>query len=272
MTLPPPPRRTLLVGFGKLGAALAPRLRAEGGEVIALRRGDGLLPSGVDGVVADLAVPLLARLPTVDAVLITLPPGTGPSAYPSLLRHLAAALPSRPTRTVFVSSTGVFDGPGSPEPLTERVAPEPITDRGIGLREGERAAVDLFGAVVVRPAGIYGPGRDFLLRRVREGAAVNHRRRTNRIHEVDLVRTLDLLLRMPEPPSLLHAVDDGPAPLGDVVTFLAGRLGVPVPPHDGGGPGGFVYDGALLRSLLGPLEFPTFEDGYADMLDRDVSA
>ncbi|MGX1583713.1 sugar nucleotide-binding protein [Microbacterium sp. NPDC055502] len=268
MTAAPPPHRTLLVGFGKLGARLAPRLVADGGEVVALRRSDGPLPQGVTGVMGDLAAPLREPLPAVDAVVVTLPPGTGASAYPSVLAHLAAALPSRPARTVFVSSTGVFEGAGSPTPLTERDAPEPVTDRGRGLREGERAAVDLFGAVVVRPAGIYGPGRDFLVRRVREGAPVNPRRRTNRIHETDLVRTLDLLLRMPEPPSLVHAVDAAPAPLGDVVAFLAARLGLPVPPDDGGSVNGFVYDGALLRSLLGHLDYPSFEDGYADMLER----
>lgn len=272
MTTTPPPARTLLVGFGKLGARLAPRLIADGGEVVALRRNEAALPPGVAAVVGDLAAPLPEPLPAVDAVVITLPPGEGSSAYPAMLGHLFAALPSRPSRTVFVSSTGVFDGPGSPVPLTERDAPEPTTDRGRGLREGERAASDLFDAVVVRPAGIYGPGREFLVRRVREGAAVTHRRRTNRIHESDLVRTLDLLLRLPEPPSLVHAVDERPVPLGDVVAFLARRLGVPVPPDDGGDASGHVYDGALLRSLLGPLEFPTFEEGYAAMLDRDASA
>lgn len=268
MNTPPAPRRTLLVGFGKLGARLAPLLLADSGAVLALRRSDGPVPDGAAAISADLSAPIMDPLPEVDAMVVTLPPGPDVSSYRTALSHLAAALPARPARTVFVSSTGVFDGPGSADSVTERVEPEPSTDRGRGLRDGERAAVELLDAVVVRPAGIYGPGREFLLRKVREGAPVTHRRRTNRIHETDLVRTLDLLLRMPEPPALVHAVDAAPAPLGDVVTFLADRLGVPEPPDDGGAASGFVYDGTLLRSVLGALSYPTYEDGYAEMIDR----
>ncbi|PQZ60089.1 MULTISPECIES: sugar nucleotide-binding protein [unclassified Microbacterium] len=261
------PRRTLLVGYGKLAARLAPQLVERGGDVVALRRSDGFLSVGVAAVRGDLSAPLTTPLPEVDAMLVTLPPGDSPSAYRTALTHLAAALPAIPARTVFVSSTGVFDGPGSSHPITERDEPVPTTERSLGLRDGERAAIELFDAVVVRPAGIYGPGREFLLRKVREGASVEHARRTNRIHETDLVRTLDLMLRDDDPPRLLHAVDAGPASLGEVVRFIAGELGMEVPPDSASGnPGGFVYDGALLRSVLGSLDYPTYREGYADMI------
>jgi nucleoside-diphosphate-sugar epimerase len=183
------------------------------------------------------------------------------------LQHLAAALPEAPARTVFVSSTGVFEGAASDHPITERDEPTPTSERSRGLYDGEQAAAELFGAVIVRPAGIYGPGRGFLLRQVREHKALNHRRRTNRIHEVDLVRALDLLLRMPEPPDLVHAVDQAPAPLGEVVDYIAGQLGVEVPPDDASAEAtGLVHDGSLLLSLLGTLDYPTYVEGYAEMI------
>lgn len=260
------PARTLLVGYGKLGALLAPRLLADGGEVVAMRRSDGALPDGVAGVSADLSAPLPEALPQVDAMVVTLPP-SGPSGYRTALTHLAAALPAVPARTIFVSSTGVFEGWGAERPITEQDDPAPASARARELHDGERTAVELFDAVIVRPAGIYGPGRDFLIRQVREHATVNHRRRTNRIHDADLVRTLDLLLRMPEPPALLHAVDEAPAPLGDVVAFIAQTLGVEVPPDDASAAAtGTVLDGSLLRAVLGELEYPTYEAGYAAML------
>ncbi|MDF2507254.1 MAG: hypothetical protein K0Q52_1113 [Microbacterium sp.] len=271
------PRRTLLVGFGKLGARLAPRLLADGGEVFALRRSDGELPAGVVGIRGDLAQSLATPLPAVDATVFTLPPGAEEGAYRTALGHLREALPAMPPRTVFVSSTGVFEGtvfegPDADRPLTEQDEPAAESPRSRGLRDGERAAAELFGAVVVRPAGIYGPGREFLLRKVREGAAVDHDRLTNRIHETDLVRTLDLLLRADDPPRLVHAVDERPAPLGDVVRFIAGELGVAAPPHEASdGPRGFVYDGSLLHSLLGELEYPTYEAGYAEMIAGSAS-
>ncbi|MEV4668974.1 sugar nucleotide-binding protein [Microbacterium sp. LWO12-1.2] len=260
------PARTLLVGYGKLGALLVPRLRADGGEVVAVRRSDGSLPDGVAGIRADLSLPLPEPLPRVDAMVVTLPP-SGPSGYRTALTHLAAALPVVPARTIFVSSTGVFEGWGAERPITEQDDPAPTTERARELRDGERAAAELFDAVIVRPAGIYGPGREFLIRQVREHATVNHRRRTNRIHDTDLVRTLDLLLRIPEPPAVLHAVDAAPAPLGDVVGFIARTLGVDVPPDDeAAAPTGTVLDGSLLRAVLGELEYPTYEAGYAAML------
>lgn len=269
--VPSPPGRTLLVGFGKLGRNLAPRLLADGGGVSALRRGDGKLPDGVDGIRGDLTAPLENRLPAVDAMVVTLPPRGGVSGYRTALTHLAHALPAVPMRTVFVSSTGVFDGSASAHPITEQDAPAPTSERARGLYDGERAAVELFGAVIVRPAGIYGRDRGFLLRQVRENAVVNHRRRTNRIHEDDLVRALNVLLRMPEPPALVHAVDAAPGPLGEVVEHIARMLGVDAPPHDlSARPTGQVHDGAMLHSLLGRLEYPSYVEGYSEMISESA--
>jgi len=267
MTVTPPPRRTLLVGFGKLGRRLAVRLLADGGEVFALRRSDDAPPEGVVGIRADLSKQLTVDLPEVDAMVITLPPGGAVDSYRIALTHLSDALPAIPARTVFVSSTGVFEAPASDHPITERDDPVPASVRSRGLYDGEQAAIELFSAVVVRPAGIYGPGREFLLRQVREHNPVNHRRRTNRIHETDLVRALDLLLRMPEPPALVHAVDQAPAPLGEVVAHIAQTLGTDVPPDDPSAPAtGLVHDGSLLLSVLGTLEYPTYREGYAEMI------
>lgn len=262
----PAPASTLLVGYGQLGALLAPKLHADGGEVFALRRSDDELPEGVSVIRADLSAPLSTALPRVDAMVVTLPP-SGPAGYRNALTHLAAALPEAPARTIFVSSTGVFEGWGAERPITEQDEPEPTSARAQELYDGERAAVELFDAVVVRPAGIYGPGRDFLIRQVREHATVNYRRRTNRVHDADLVRTLDLLVRMPSPPPVLHAVDAAPAPLGDVVEFIARTLDVAPPPDDvSAAAAGTVLDGALLRAVLGDLEYPGYKAGYAAML------
>lgn len=259
-------RRTLIVGFGKLGARLADELVAEGGHVFALRRADRGVPVGVTGVVADIASRLAQPLPEVDSLVITVPPSGAVGGYRIALENLARALPARPLRTVFVSSTGVFEGAPSEPRLTERDEPDLRTARARGLREGEVAAHDLFEAVVVRPAGIYGPGRDFLVRRVREGAPVDHRRWTNRVHETDLARTLQALIAMPHPPALVHAVDESPVPLGSVVEHIARRLSLAPPPDTGASENGHVLDGSLLREVVGSLVYPTYAEGYDEML------
>ena len=265
------PPRTLWVGYGRVGARAGEELRARCGEVIALRRSTEHAHDGIRGVRADLSEAPAEALPESQAMVITLPPPQ--QGYRGVLENLAAALPRVPERTVFVSSTRVFDGDAEaadPAPLlTEQDPPSPRSERARALREGERIAEDLFGALVVRPAGIYGPGRDRLLRTVREGRPVQHRRRTNRIHEVDLARALVAMLEHPQPPPLLHAVDGAPARLGEVVTFLAARLGVDPPPAAAEDPGhGTRLSGALLRTVLSDLAHPDFRSGYAQMLQQ----
>lgn len=263
--------RTLLVGCGRLGVRVGELLLAgDGGaapgEVLGLRRDPSSLPPGFVPIAADLTAALPAPLPRVDAMVITLTPSAAPS-YREPLAHLAAALPEVPRRTVFVSSTRVLEGYDASRPLTEADPARPRSDRARVLVDGEATARDLFGAVVLRPAGIYGTGRDRLIRTVLEGRPVQHERRTNRIHEIDLARAILALLSAPAPPALLHATDGAPALLGEVVTHLARRLEVPVPPRASPDPGaGTVLDATALRDLLGELEVPDFRAGYDAML------
>lgn len=265
------PARTLLVGCGKIGVRLGERILASGGEVTAIRRNAAGLPAGFRTIAADLEKPLDRALPEFDSVVITLPPSRAESErgsiYPLALPALAEALPSVPSRVVFVSSTRVFEGRPGPDPLTEQDAPATTSPGGSALVDGERLARELWGAIVVRPAGIYGPGRDSLIRRVLAGDAIDVTRRTNRIHETDVVRILEVLLRATTPPALVHGVDTEPVPLGDVAAFLAAELGVAMPPAVDPAPGGgTVLDGSLLLELLGELRYPTFRDGYAEMI------
>lgn len=260
------PGRTLLVGCGALGTKLGLRLLTEGGVVFALRRRTAGLPPEFSAIEDDLGVERRRELPAVDSIVITLPPGLA-AGYRSALTVLAQGLPARPSRVVFVSSTRVLEGLAGTVPLTEEDAAAPASDRARELVDGEEAAAELLGACIVRPAGIYGPGRESLIRRVRDHAPVDHTRRTNRIHEDDLVALLHAMLTAESPPPLIHAVDQAPALLGEVVTFIADRLGLEPPPHlDPETGGGTVLDGSLMHAFSGPLEFPSFREGYERML------
>ncbi|MFD3444431.1 sugar nucleotide-binding protein [Microbacteriaceae bacterium 4G12] len=266
-------RHILLAGCGKLGILLGERLVARGATVFALRRNTAPLPAAFTALAADLSHPLATPLPDVDELVVTLTPGYSASAghpddYLVKIRNLAAALPVRPRRVIFVSSTRVFEGRTDGRVITEDDDPAPVTERGRLILDGELLAAELLDAHIVRPAGIYGPGREMLLRTVIDGTPVDYTRRTNRIHQADLARALDVMLREPEPPRLIHAVDQAPAPLGDVVTYIAHRLGRQPPPRtEPGDPAGTVLDGARLLELLGTLEYPTFEAGYAEMTE-----
>ena len=169
MTEPVPPRvpaRTLWVGCGRLGRRAGAALVDGGGEVLALRRDPHAVPRGFRPVAADLSAPLEESLPACDAMVITLPPPEGADGYETPLRHLAAALPHRPARTVFVSSTRVFEGyaqQADPAPvLTEEDSPRPLTARARSLLRGEQVAAELARAadaganVFVAGSAVYG--------------------------------------------------------------------------------------------------------------------
>ncbi|WP_258933084.1 hypothetical protein [Nesterenkonia pannonica] len=78
------------------------------------------------------------------------------------------------------------------------------------------------------------------------------------------------LLELEEPPSLVHAVDRAPSTMGEVLTYVASRLGVPVPEDSGDGTlTGKTIDASLLHSLLPAdgLRYPTFREGYGALID-----
>ncbi|WP_060915645.1 NAD(P)H-binding protein [Microbacterium oleivorans] len=261
------PARTLLVGSGRIGSRVAEELRRAGGGVVTLRRSAASDSDGWHHIAADLSQPLAEALPAVDAVVVTLPPGEEPDFLAGAISRIAEALPERPARLIWVSSTRVFEGYGDERPLDEGDEPRPRSERAQQLVDGEERASELFGATILRPAGIYGPGRDRLIRQVLAGTPVDHDRRTNRIHETDVVRTILTLLQADEVPAVLHAVDRRPATLGEVVAFLADRLGVPVPPR--GEPAerrGTILDGTRLGEVVDGLAYPMFEDGYDEMI------
>ena len=274
-------RRVLLAGCGDVGTALGLRLSDRGWSATGVRRHADRLPAPLAGVSLDLTDPGETRLPDVDAVVVTLTADGHDVAgyehtYLGGLRGLRRALGKQEPLVVLVSSTGVLGG-GDGERVTETTPPDPQRPTAHVLLAAEELAAELFpDLVIVRPAGIYGPGRTSMVERVRRGAPLAHRRVTNRIHRDDLVTVLATVLSSAEPPRLLHAVDHDAARLGDVAAHLAHRLGVPVPPDDSGpgeGPLGKIVDGELVHALVPREEwrYPTFREGY-DALLADGSA
>lgn len=192
-------RRVLLAGCGDVGTALGLRLGDRGWSATGVRRHADRLPAPLAGVSLDLTDPGETRLPDVDAVVVTLTADGHDVAgyehtYLGGLRGLRRALGKQEPLVVLVSSTGVLGG-GDGERVTETTPPDPQRPTAHVLLAAEELAAELFpDLVIVRPAGIYGPGRTSMVERVRRGAPLAHRRVTNRIHRDDLVTVLATLL------------------------------------------------------------------------------
>ncbi|MDO5619754.1 SDR family oxidoreductase [Kocuria sp.] len=263
----------LLVGCGDVGIALGQRLSAQGWTASGIRRSADKLPQGINPISMDLTNPGDQDVPGADGVVITLTADGRDvedyrSTYLGALRGLHQAMQTNglPPRTVLVSSTGVL-GDTDGATLTEDAKPHPTRETAKVLLEAEHLAQELFlNLVIVRPAGIYGPGRTSLINRVKQGSPMNHARITNRIHRDDLVTVLAKVLEAEQPPQLLHAVDTEPASMGDVAAFIAEQLNVPMPPDKPGGSEGKTLDSTRMQQFVGVLEYPTYREGYHSLL------
>jgi nucleoside-diphosphate-sugar epimerase len=286
--------RILIAGCGDVGATLGQGLQAAGHEVWGLKRRPADLPSGIQPLAADLADPatLNALPPALDAVVYSaaaagFDEAAYQAAYIAGVQNLLAALRragQQPRRLLFTSSTSVY-AQHQGEWVDEDSPAEAAGFSGRCIRAGEQWMWDSnWPAVVVRFGGIYGPGRTRLIDSVRAGTAtrpVGPPLYTNRIHRDDCARVLEHLLFLPAPAPLYLAVDDDPAPLGEVLSWLATQLGLPEPPlaadaalKPGAGTGDSASRmraskrcrNARLRASGFQFRYPGYRDGYAALL------
>lgn len=278
--------RVLVAGAGYVGSELARRLAEAGHDVLALRRGPPPAEprhASVRWLACDLRDPRsLAALPAegVEALAYLVAPDTRDDAayratYVDALRGLLARLRmgSSLRRVLFASSTSVYaqddaswvdeDSPAQPEHFTGRR----VLEGEDALRRGAGEAIAL------RLGGIYGPGRESLIARVRSGAAQlpGSPRYTNRIHRDDAARACAHLLVLRAPASCYLGVDREPADQRDVLRWLAARTGAPTPRGPGPDAAGAAPRGKRCRSdrLVASgysFAFPTYREGYAALI------
>lgn len=227
--------RVLLAGCGDLGQRLGLRLAAQGHEVFGLRRRIEALPPDIRGLRADLnRMESLDGLPAdLGAVVCTLTPDSRDPegyrrAYVEAPRNLVRALGAQQPTWVFASSTAVYGGDFGG--LVDDDTPaRPEGFNGEILLEAEQSLAQAVPHLrVLRFSGLYGPGREMLLRRARAGGTCEPRW-GNRIHVEDAVSALALALSAPDLPAVCIASDGTPAREDEVLAWLAARLGCAAP-------------------------------------------
>ncbi len=273
----------LLVGCGDLGAGLAARLVASGHRVTALKRTPPAAPlAGVTYRFADLTQPhALADLGGSFAqVFVILAPGARDAAayqalYGTGVDQLRARLAGRVGHWFFVSSTSVY-GQDAGEWVDEDAPAAPTAATAKWLLTAERCLADAGApATTVRFSGIYGPGRERLLRQVLAGAPVQYDppSYTNRIHRDDCLGVLEWLHRRQLAGAglapLYLASDDEPARAGDVARWLAAELGVPAPPAAaaGGGQNKRCRNARITQAGY-RFAYPSWREGYRGVIDQ----
>jgi hypothetical protein len=193
-----------------------------------------IVPYLFDGESYDAGI--LDELARADTVLVSIPPVSGSDP---VLRHFSGAVASAPhLRWIgYLSTVGVY-GNANGRWVDENTPPSPVNERSRHrimaeqqwLKLGEKAA---FAVQIFRLAGIYGPGRNALLK-VADGAArriIKPGQVFNRIHISDIAQVLMTSIERPRQNTIYNVADDEPGPPQDVITYAADLLGMEPPPE-----------------------------------------
>lgn len=227
---------TLIFGCGYLGQRVAKLWQRQGRRVHALTRQATNLPEGVEPMVGDVLDPASLRaLPQVDTVLYAVGFDRASGAamravYVDGLANVLAHLPT-PRRFIYVSSSSVY-GQTDGGWVDETSATEPNEDAGRIVLDAEATLRSrLPGAIVLRFAGIYGPGR--LLRRqtVEKGEPIvgDADKWLNLIHVDDGANVVLAAEEHAEPGQTYNVCDDHPVRRRYFYAALARLLGAPAP-------------------------------------------
>ena len=271
--------KILIAGCGKIGSALANVLAAKGHQVTGLKRKPPLSDS-INYVAADISSPAgLADLDTDfnQAFFIVSPDGRSEQSYRAVyetgLNNLLAKFPN--AHWLMVSSTGVY-AQSHGEWVDEDSAAEPDNITSRLIRQAEQRLIDANPAnVFVRFSGIYGPGREYLLRQAMQTPAIQQTPPyfTNRIHQQDCVGVLAFLLEQHLAGKTLAqcylASDDDPAPMWDVVSWLAEHLHCPPPTVKAVEADAGMNKrcrNARLKALGYRFRYPSYKDGYLELI------
>ena len=280
--------KTLMIaGCGDVGGRLGQQLSAAGWTVYGLRRSVAMLPQGIRPVAGDLhadACPAAWPSEPLD-YLVYCAAATDHdeagyrAAYVDGLRRVLtwmAQSSQRLKRLLFVSSSGVY-GQQLGEWVDEQSPAEAGSYSGRIMREAEQLALNSgLPASLVRLTGLYGPGREWLLKQVRQGYRVVSEPPLygNRIHVDDAAGLLAYLLQADARGVALDncyiGVDDQPAPLHDVVAWLREQLEISHWSDDSTvrRSGSKRCSNARARALGWTPQYPSYREGYRAILQQ----
>ena len=281
-------KRILIAGCGDIGTRLGWLLVKMGHRVWGMRRNAEQLPDEFTPIAADLSQPLDPSVlpPELSTVYFTTAASERSdsgyqSAYVRGVENLIEALGTQPEmkRFIFVSSTSVYAQIGGVW-VDEASPTEPSHFTGKRILEAETiVSQSPWSSSCVRFGGIYGPGRERLLKSVQSGNAKLKAPEgedtpfyTNRIHQDDCAGILAHLLENTTLPAILLGVDNNPAPYNSVIEWMAKECGTPLStePHSNPGTTNKRCKDIQLKELGYELLYPSFRHGYQPLIDQSI--
>jgi nucleoside-diphosphate-sugar epimerase len=281
------PMAKLIFGCGYLGGRVARLWRAAGEEVLAVTRSElkavQLSAEGIQPLVADVARESQLTVPQgVRTVLFAV--GYDRSAgraihgvYVEGLRRAIEALPESVARFIYVSSTGVY-GQVAGTLVDEDSPCEPTREGGkacLAAEEVLRGSRFADRAVILRLAGLYGPGRIPRARELLAGKPIDAQSNgwLNLIHVEDAARIVLLAEDRAEPPRTYVVSDGQPVVRGEYYAELARLIGAARPtfvdpPADSSVAARAASDkridpARMFAELRPTLTYPSYREGLA---------
>ena len=254
----------LILGCGFTGIRVAQRFLSKGAQVTVTTRNPSRLANLAARVITLNELP--GNLRKGMLVLYSIPP-EGSSEIPALLRDA-------PARVVYLSTTAVY---GSAHLVDETT---PVDDQDERARprliDEARIANGPWSSLILRPAGIYGPGRG-AHESVRRGTYATGENYVSRIHVEDLATHAEAAL-LSTISGAYPVADEYPATTREVAEFCSAllvgrrpssaedplvRLGSAEPSQSSRrAPSNRKVDGSAIRRALGiTLAYPSYRTG-----------
>lgn len=180
------------------------------------------------------------ELPEIDldghSIIYLAPPPRSGQADTRMTHFLRAIESHTPERFVLISTTGVY-GDCKGDWIDETTPLNPTAERAKRRADAERQVQAYcqqhsIPLVILRVAGIYGPGK-IPEARIRSGAPIVNQQDspfTNRIHAVDLVNICEQALLNTTITGTYNVTDGHPGTMYEYFTGVAETLGLPAPP------------------------------------------
>lgn len=276
----------LLAGCGDIGTRVGELLVESGKYNVLGARRTIVEDSQFQLVVIDLLDPTtFSVLPKrIDYIVYTATPSQRTEqAYQDIylrgIQNLLAHFQSDDVKRVFyVSSTSVYPQQKA-EWVDESSNAQPTAFSGRTLLEAEHwLGQQNMPSTVIRFAGIYGPGRNWLLRKVSNGcdAVYSPPKYTNRIHVEDCAGVLAFLIERDVSGNALEAlyvgVDCEPVSEWGVLSWLAVEMNVERPQKiESNGQQNKRCSNARLLEAGYRFIYPTYREGYRMQIDSFLS-
>jgi nucleoside-diphosphate-sugar epimerase len=275
----------LIIGCGAIGTELGNQLAGKGHRVTGLKRKPPTDENKFNFIAADITSTqtLEALDKDFDCVFFIVSPNERSEKnyhdlYQIGLNNILTHFDGHQPAWFFVSSTSVY-GQHQGEWVDEESTAQPDTVCSQLIREAELRLINLnAGHTIVRFSGIYGPGREYLLRMAKQSPLIQKAPPyyTNRIHQQDCVGVLIYLLEQRLAGVALEscylASDDDPAPMWDVITWLTQQMQCPAPLEKNGASEHSMNkrcNNSRLKALGYRFTYPSYKEGYQALIDKN---